>query len=159
MARLEIENVYSFDTEDASLVLGIVLQNGIHLFYPITGREFDPSFQEIASRRFSGWPSVMERCVYWENGASISLDEIEAALDNCLRLGRILKAERIKNAAEKLMVKLDGGITVIFPLELKKDDPLIAEIMEWNIPKTDGQRVYWHNDASVSAEEIFSLMH
>ncbi len=157
MKPMKIRSVYYTETEDAAIILELRLYNGLTLFFPVIGKELDPRFQDIVSRRFRGMPNMDEQCIYWENGARLNIREIWAALESGLRRGGILKAETA-DSWDKLSVRLDNGILITLPLALKRSDPLFSEIMELPLPETDGARVYWRNSASLSSNDILELL-
>ena len=37
-------------------------------------------------------------------------------------------------------------------------DPLFAQLKELSLPKTDGDRVYWLNGASLTVDEIMAML-
>lgn len=48
------------------------------------------------------------------------------------------------------------GSIAIIELTAKHDDPLFAEIKNLSRPKTDGERIYWSNGASLTVEDIIN---
>jgi hypothetical protein len=48
------------------------------------------------------------------------------------------------------------GSIAILELTAKHDDPLFAEIKNLSRPKTDGERIYWSNGASLTVEDIIN---
>jgi len=60
-----------------------------------------------------------------------------------------------------LDVDLDNGAYFVFSLDSKRGDPLFADILMGRYrdpPKTDGERVYWGNGASLSYDEMITML-
>jgi hypothetical protein len=59
---------------------------------------------------------------------------------------------------EEINVELDNGVVIALKLEPKLNDPKFAEIRELSLPRTDGNRVYWVNGASLTVDEIMEML-
>ena len=60
-----------------------------------------------------------------------------------------------------LVVYLDNGQNLTISLDSKADDPLFTDILMSrcdNEAKTDGERVYWSNGASLAVGEILAML-
>ena len=59
-----------------------------------------------------------------------------------------------------LIVDLDNGSTMLFSLDSKANKPLFKDVLmnRCGKPKTDGNRVYWPNGASLSLRDMFAIM-
>jgi len=66
--------------------------------------------------------------------------------------------ERELEAFDDVLVALDNGVTIALTLKPKLDDPLFAEIKKLSFPKTDGERIYWSNGASLTVSEIMAML-
>lgn len=59
---------------------------------------------------------------------------------------------------DEITIELDNGVRINLTLKPKQGDPKFAEIWELSIPKTDGDRVYWPNGASLTVDEIIAML-
>jgi len=59
---------------------------------------------------------------------------------------------------EEIVIQLDNGNNILFKLKPKLNEPLFAEIKELSQPKTDGERIYWYNGASIGITEIMEII-
>ena len=71
---------------------------------------------------------------------------------------KIRTVETLDEKSECISVELANGSIVILELAQKQSDPLFAEIKELSHPRTDGERVYWTNGASLTLDEIMELL-
>ena len=75
---------------------------------------------------------------------------------------KIIKVEAVETYTgiyEEIDIELDNRNIITINLKSKQDDPLIAEVLrEQFIPKTDGGRVYWYNGASMTLEEVVTML-
>ena len=71
---------------------------------------------------------------------------------------KIVKVEALDEQSECISVELANGSIIVLELASKHDDPLFAEIKELFRPKTDGERVYWANGASLTLDEIMEKL-
>lgn len=71
---------------------------------------------------------------------------------------KIVSATADIDSPENILIELDTGVTVNLTLEPKLNNPLFAEIKELSMPRTDGERVYWHNGASLTMDEIMKML-
>jgi len=58
----------------------------------------------------------------------------------------------------EITIELDNGVYINLTLEPKRGDPKFAEIWALSLPKTDGDRVYWSNGASLTMDEIIAMI-
>jgi hypothetical protein len=70
----------------------------------------------------------------------------------------IIRVEADIRYPEQIDIELDNGSYITLTLKPKENDPLFAEIRELALPRTDGQRVYWANGASLTLEEIMAML-
>lgn len=73
-------------------------------------------------------------------------------------MAKIVKAESLDDQSDCIAVELDNGTMAILELTAKHGDPLFAEIRNLSRPKTDGERVYWSNGASLTVEDIMKML-
>jgi len=59
---------------------------------------------------------------------------------------------------DEIAIELDNGVYINLTLKPKRSDPKFAEIWELSLPKTDGDRVYWSNGASLTMDEIIAMI-
>ena len=60
-----------------------------------------------------------------------------------------------------LYVHFQKGDGIIISLDTKADEPLFCDVLKRDCrdkPQTDGERVYWENGASLSAEELLAML-
>ena len=60
-----------------------------------------------------------------------------------------------------LYVNLQNGEGIIISLDSKADEPLFRDVVNGKCrskPLTDGERVYWENGASLSVQEMISIL-
>jgi len=59
-----------------------------------------------------------------------------------------------------LNVDLDNGASMIINLDSKANEPLFRDVVlnRCGKPKTDGERVYWQNGASLSIQEMVEML-
>ena len=62
------------------------------------------------------------------------------------------------DSLEEISVELDNGVYLGLTLKDKMSNPLFAQIKELSQPKTDGDRVYWFNGASLTVDEIMDML-
>lgn len=72
--------------------------------------------------------------------------------------GRIVKVEALDDQSNCISVKLENGSIAILELTVRHGDPLFAEIKNLSRPKTDGERIYWSNGASLTVEDIIKML-
>jgi len=66
-----------------------------------------------------------------------------------------------KGLGAALDITLDNGSFFVISLDSKIDDPHFADILHGRYrekPKTDGERVYWNNGASLSLDETIAIL-
>lgn len=71
---------------------------------------------------------------------------------------RIINVEALDETSSSISIELANGSIIILELGSKEHDPLFAQIKELAKPKTDGERVYWLNGASLTLDEIMALL-
>jgi hypothetical protein len=71
---------------------------------------------------------------------------------------RILSAQANDENPNEIIVELDNGTTILLDLGPKFSAPLFAEIPRLCLPRTDGERVYWVNGASLHLDEIMEML-
>lgn len=71
---------------------------------------------------------------------------------------RIVRVEVLDEQSDCIAVELENGSTAILELSARHDDPLFAEIKGLSRPKTDGERIYWSNGASLTVDEIMRML-
>ena len=59
-----------------------------------------------------------------------------------------------------LNVDLDNGASIMFFLDSKANEPLFSDVVKNKCgkPKTDGERVYWENGASLSLQDMMEIL-
>lgn len=72
--------------------------------------------------------------------------------------GRIVKVEALDDQSDCIAVELENGSMAIIELHAKRSDPLFAEIKNLSRPKTDGERIFWSNGASLTVEDIIKML-
>lgn len=72
--------------------------------------------------------------------------------------GKIIKVEALEDQSDCIAVELENGSIAILELNARYSDPLFAEIKNLSCPKTDGERIYWSNGASLNVEEIIKML-
>ncbi len=73
-------------------------------------------------------------------------------------MAKIIKAESLDDQSDCIAVELDNGTMVIIELTAKHSDPLFAEIKNLSRPKTDGERIFWSNGASLTVDDIMKML-
>jgi hypothetical protein len=71
---------------------------------------------------------------------------------------KIVRVEALDEQSQRISVELENGSIVVLELTTKLDDPLFAQIRDLSRPRTDGDRVYWANGASLTLDEILELL-
>lgn len=71
---------------------------------------------------------------------------------------KIIKVEAMEDQPYLITVEFDNGNIILLMLESKLSDPLFAEIEALSNPKTDGERVFWINGASLTVDEIMDML-
>lgn len=71
---------------------------------------------------------------------------------------KIVKVEALDEQSQRISVELENGSIILFELTPKLGDPLFAQIRELSRPRTDGNRVYWANGASLTLNEILDML-
>lgn len=71
---------------------------------------------------------------------------------------KITRVEALEGQPDLIFVEFDTGTTVLLALESKLDEPLFAQIRELSNPRTDGERVYWINGASLTVPQIIAMV-
>ena len=71
---------------------------------------------------------------------------------------KILRVETLDGQSDCIAVELENGSMAILELSARQDDPLFADIRKLSRPKTDGDRVYWSNGASLTVDEIMTML-
>ena len=61
--------------------------------------------------------------------------------------------------ADEIIIILDNRNEIMLELKLMLPNPLFAKIIEERLlPQTDGERIYWQNGASLTLEEIITMV-
>lgn len=71
---------------------------------------------------------------------------------------KIVRVEVLDEQLECIAVELENGSIAIIELTARHSDPLFAEIKNLSRPRTDGERVYWPNGASLTVDEIMEMI-
>lgn len=71
---------------------------------------------------------------------------------------RIVKVEALDEQSHHISVELENGSIILLVLTPKLGDPLFAQISELSRPRTDGDRVYWANGASLTLDEVLEML-
>ncbi len=71
---------------------------------------------------------------------------------------KIAKVEVLDDQPDCIAVELENGSIAIIELKARQGNPLFAEIRNLSRPKTDGERVYWSNGASLTVEDIINML-
>ena len=71
---------------------------------------------------------------------------------------KIKAVEAMEGPPETICITMESGSTLLLVLEPKFSDPLFAEIPTLALPRTDGNRVYWSNGASLSVAQIMEML-
>lgn len=71
---------------------------------------------------------------------------------------KITRVEALEGQPDLIFVEFDTGTTVLLALESKLNEPLFAQIRELSNPRTDGERVYWINGASLTVTQIVAML-
>jgi len=71
---------------------------------------------------------------------------------------KIVKVSADLESLDEINVELDNGVYLGLTLKDKMSDPLFAQIKELSLPKTDGDRVYWFNGASLTVDDIMAML-
>ena len=71
---------------------------------------------------------------------------------------KIIKVSANLENLDEVDIELDNGISITLTITGKMSDPLFAQIKELSLPKTDGDRVYWLNGASLTVDEIMAML-
>ncbi len=72
--------------------------------------------------------------------------------------GKIKKVEALDDQSDCIAVELENGSIAIIELKARQGNPLFAEIKNLSRPKTDGERIYWSNGASLTVEDIINML-
>ena len=70
----------------------------------------------------------------------------------------IARVEALDEQSDCISIELENGSIIILELSPKQGDPVFAEIRELSRPRTDGERVYWSNGASLTLDEIMEML-
>ncbi len=73
-------------------------------------------------------------------------------------VGKIKKVEALDDQSDCIAVELENGSIAILELAARHGDPLFAEIKNLSRPKTDGERIYWSNGASLTVDDIIKML-
>ena len=72
---------------------------------------------------------------------------------------RVEACEERDGSYQEIDIELDNHNLITINLASKQHDPLFAEVLsEQFVPKTDGERVYWYNGASLTLDEIMAIL-
>jgi hypothetical protein len=71
---------------------------------------------------------------------------------------KIVRVEAFDEQSQCISVELENGSIIVLELTPKLDDPLFAQIRNLSRPRTDGNRVYWANGASLTIDEILEML-
>lgn len=71
---------------------------------------------------------------------------------------KIVKVEALDDLSQQISVELESGSIILLSLAPKLGEPLFAQIRELSRPKTDGDRVYWATGASLSLDDILTIL-
>ncbi|SBW08983.1 hypothetical protein KL86CLO1_12556 [uncultured Eubacteriales bacterium] len=71
---------------------------------------------------------------------------------------RIASAQAYEGDPNEIIIELDNGSAILLELKPKLGDPLFSEISGLAMPRTDGERVYWANGASLTLDEIMEML-
>ena len=71
---------------------------------------------------------------------------------------KIIKVTAETYNPEEIYIEFDNGFEITLTLTPKMFDPAFAEIKNLHMPKTDGERVYWTNGASLTVDEIITML-
>lgn len=71
---------------------------------------------------------------------------------------KIVRVEALDEQSQCISVELENGSIILLELTPKLGDPLFAQIKELSRPKTDGDRVYWANGASITLDQILAML-
>jgi len=73
-------------------------------------------------------------------------------------VGKIKKVEALDDQSDCIAVELENSSIAILELAARHGDPLFAEIKNLSRPKTDGERIYWSNGASLTVDDIIKML-
>lgn len=71
---------------------------------------------------------------------------------------KIKKVEANNDDTNSIFIELSNGSIIVLELAKKLENPLFAEISSLAKPRTDGERVYWVNGASLTLDEIMEML-
>lgn len=71
---------------------------------------------------------------------------------------KIVRVEALDEQSQHISVELENGSIILLELSPKLSNPLFAQIRELSRPRTDGDRVYWANGASLTLDEILEML-
>ncbi len=71
---------------------------------------------------------------------------------------RIIKVSSLDEQPDCISIELANGSIILLDLDIKKTDPLFAQIKDLSKPNTDGEKIFWLNGASLSLDEILELL-
>jgi hypothetical protein len=71
---------------------------------------------------------------------------------------KIVRVEALDEQSQCISVELENGSIILLDLTSKLGDPLFAQIRELSRPRTDGDRVYWANGASITINGILTML-
>jgi hypothetical protein len=72
---------------------------------------------------------------------------------------KIASVKPFEDEPEEIIIDLDNNNVIMLTLKSKRNEPLFDEVVtECLIPQTDGGRVYWQNDASLTLDEIIAMV-
>ncbi len=71
---------------------------------------------------------------------------------------KIIRVEALDEHSQRISVELENGSIILLELVPKLGDPLFAQIRELSRPRTNGDRVYWANGASLTLDEILEML-
>lgn len=71
---------------------------------------------------------------------------------------KIVRVEVVDTQSDCIAIELENGSMAILELSAMRGDRLFADLRGLSRPKTDGERVYWSNGASLTVEEIMRML-
>lgn len=71
-------------------------------------------------------------------------------------VSKIKNVRLYEDNPEELLIELVSGCDLLLTMKSKKNGQ--TGNREFSLPKTDGNRVYWHNGASITFGEIMDML-
>ena len=140
-------------------LLDIHFDNEQTLLLSLKSKQNDPAFLRLYQDGDLNRPKTDGDSVYWQAGPRLSFSEIMEMTKGDVNMTKgIVRVDALDERSDSISVELENGSIVILEFISKHSNPLFAGIKDLSLPKTDGERVYWANGASLTLDEIMERL-